>query len=148
MKPPLEMNFSKTEQLSLSERWKETMQLYLGLNMSKSSEKEQCAAFRYVIGHDGRDIYNTMKFTEAQTDKIDVLFAKFDEYCEPRRNTIMERYKFNTRVQRDDEAADRYVTEIKLLAKCLTPRAIFLFEMRNISPVSFEWRLLEYIFSA
>jgi hypothetical protein len=93
------------------------MQLYLGLNMSKSSEKEQCAAFRYVIGQDGRDIYNTMKFTEAQTDKIDVLFAKFDEYCEPRRNTIMERYKFNTRVQRDDETADQYATELKLLAK-------------------------------
>ncbi|CAB3992300.1 Hypothetical predicted protein [Paramuricea clavata] len=110
MKPPLEMNFSTTEQLSLSERWrrwKETMQLYLGLNMSKASEKEQCAAFRYVIGQDGRDIYNTMKFTEAQTDKIDVLFAKFDEYCEPRRNTIIERYKFNTRVQRDDETADQ-----------------------------------------
>ncbi|CAB4036530.1 uncharacterized protein K02A2.6-like [Paramuricea clavata] len=120
MKPPLEMNFSTTEQLSLSERWrrwKETMQLYLGLNMSKASEKEQCAAFRYVIGQDGRDIYNTMKFTEAQTDKIDVLFAKFAEYCEPRRNTIMERYKFNTRVQRDDETADQYVTELKLLAK-------------------------------
>ncbi|CAB4039108.1 Hypothetical predicted protein, partial [Paramuricea clavata] len=120
MKPPLEMNFSTTEQLSLSERWrrwKETMQLYLGLNMSKASEKEQCAAFRYVIGQDGRDIYNTMKFTQAQTDKIDVLFAKFDEYCEPRRNTIMERYKFNTRVQRDDETADQYVTELNLLAK-------------------------------
>jgi hypothetical protein len=120
MKPPLEMNFSTTEQLSLSERWrrwKETMQLYLGLNMSKASEKEQCAAFRYVIGQDGRDIYNIMKFTEAQTDKIDVVFEKFDKYCEPRRNTIMQRYKFNTRVQRDNETADQYVTELKLLAK-------------------------------
>jgi hypothetical protein len=120
MKPPLEMNFSTTEQLSLSERWirwKETMQLYLGLKMSKASEKEQCAAFRYVIGLDGRDIYNTMKFTEAQTDKIDVVFEKFDEYCEPRRNTIMERYKFNRQVQRDNKTGNQYVTELKLLAK-------------------------------
>ena len=29
----------------------------------------------------------------------------------------MERYKFNTRVQRSDETADQYVTELKLLAK-------------------------------
>ncbi|CAB4006143.1 Hypothetical predicted protein [Paramuricea clavata] len=29
----------------------------------------------------------------------------------------MERYKFNTRVPRDDETADQYVTELKLLAK-------------------------------
>jgi hypothetical protein len=52
----------------------------------------------------------------AQTDIINVLFAKFDEYCEPRRNTIMERYKFNIRVQRHNETADQYVTELKLLA--------------------------------
>ena len=29
----------------------------------------------------------------------------------------MERYKFNTRVQRKDETADQYVTELKLIAK-------------------------------
>ncbi len=120
MKPPSEINFSTNDQLTLCEkwrRWKETMQLYLGLNMSKASEKEQCAAFRYLIGQDGRDIYNTMAFEKTEIDKIEVLFAKFDEYCEPGKNIIMERYKFNTRVQRNDETADQYVTELKLLAK-------------------------------
>ena len=68
--------------------------------MSKSSEKEQCAAFRYVIRQEGRDIYHTMDFKETEVDKIEVLFLKFDEYCEPRKNIIMERYKFNTRVKR------------------------------------------------
>ena len=57
MKPPPEVNFSTNDQLTLCERWrrwKETMKLYIGLNMSKSNEKEQCAAFRYVIGQEGR----------------------------------------------------------------------------------------------
>ena len=85
--------------------------------MSKSSEKEQCAAFRYVIGQEGRDIYNTMAFKDTEFDKIEVLFSKFDEYCEPRKNIIMERYKFNTRMQRSDETPDQYVIELKLLAK-------------------------------
>ena len=58
-----------------------------------------------------------MAFEKTEIDKIEVLFAKFDEYCEPRKNIIMERYKFNTRVQRNDETADQYVTELKLLAK-------------------------------
>ena len=59
-----------------------------------------------------------MAFENTKIDKIEVLFAKFDEYCEPRKNIIMERYKFiNTRVQRNDETADQYVTELKLLAK-------------------------------
>ena len=121
MKPPPEMSFSTLEPMNIAERWrrwKETTQLYLSINMAKSDEKEQGAAFRYVIGQEGRDIYNTMAFTEAQVDKIDELFKKFEEYCEPRKNIIVERYKFNTRVQRNDETADQYVTELKrLLAK-------------------------------
>ena len=121
MKPPPEMSFSTLEPMNIAERWrrwKETTQLYLSINMAKSDEKEQCAAFRYVIGQEGRDIYNTTAFTEAQVDKIDELFKKFEEYCEPRKNIIVERYKFNTRVQRNDETADQYVTELKrLLAK-------------------------------
>jgi hypothetical protein len=58
-----------------------------------------------------------MAFTVHEVDKIDILFAKFEEYCKPRKNIIMERYKFNTRVQRKDETADQYVTELKLIAK-------------------------------
>jgi hypothetical protein len=119
LRPPPEMNFSDIEQIDLAERWRrwrETMELYLRLNMAESAEKEQCDAFRYIIGQDGRDIYNTMAFTVHEVDKIDILFAKFEEYCKPRKN-IMERYKFNTRVQRKDETADQYVTELKLIAK-------------------------------
>ena len=58
-----------------------------------------------------------MAFTEEEVDKISILFNKFEEYCKPRKNVIMERYKFNTRVQRKDETADQYVTELKLIAK-------------------------------
>ncbi|CAB4044721.1 Transposon Ty3-G Gag-Pol poly, partial [Paramuricea clavata] len=114
------MNFSDIEQIDLAERWRrwpEPMELYLRLNMAESAEKEQCDAFRYIIGQDGRDIYNTMAFTVHEVDKIDILFAKFEEYCKPRKNIIMERYKFNTRVQRKNETADQYVTELKLIAK-------------------------------
>ena len=58
-----------------------------------------------------------MAFKDTEVDKIEVLFSKFDEYCEPRKNITMERYKFNTPVQRSDETPDEYVTELKLRAK-------------------------------
>lgn len=45
-----------------------------------------------------------------------MLFAKFDKYSGPRKNTMMERYKFKTGVQEDDETADQYVTELKFVA--------------------------------
>ena len=120
LRPPPEMNFSDLDQIDLAERWRrwrETMELYLRLNMADSDKKEQCDAFRYIIGQDGRDIYNTMTFTSSEVNKIDALFAKFEDYCKPRKNVIMERYKFNTRTQQKDETADQYVTELKLIAK-------------------------------
>ena len=120
LRPPPEMNFSDLDQIDLAERWRrwrETMELYLRLNMADSDEKEQCDAFRYIIGQDGRDIYNTMTFISSEVKKIDALFAKFKDYCKPRKNVIIERYKFNTRTQQKDETADQYVTELKLIAK-------------------------------
>ncbi len=69
LRPPPEMNFTDVDQIDLAERWRrwrETMELYLRLNMADNSEKEQCDAFRYIIGQDGRDIYNTMTFTTSE----------------------------------------------------------------------------------
>ena len=105
------LGFSDLDQIDLAERWRrwrQTMELYLRLNMADSDEKEQCDAFRYIIGQ--------ITFTSSEKNKIDALFAKFEDYCKPRKNVIMERYKFNTRTQQKDESADQYVTELKLIA--------------------------------
>ena len=58
-----------------------------------------------------------MTFTLSEVDKIDVLFTKFKDYCKPRKNVIIKRYKFNIRVQRKDKTADQYATVLKLIAK-------------------------------
>ncbi len=82
LRPSPEMNFSEIDQIDLAERWRrwrETMELYVRLNMADKSEKEQCDAFRYIIGQDGRDIYNTMAFTSSEMNRIDILFAKFED---------------------------------------------------------------------
>ena len=69
LRPPPEMNSSDLDQIDLAERWRrwrETMELYLKLNMAGCDEKEQCKAFQYIIGQDGHDIYNTMTFTSNE----------------------------------------------------------------------------------
>ena len=57
----------------------------------KSKKKIQCILF--LIGEQGREIFNTMEWgkievadgnpTEKDNNTIDELFKKFDEYCEP-----------------------------------------------------------------
>jgi len=93
------------------------MLLFIELSMPKNSKKEKCNAFLYTIGQAGRDMYKTMQLTEEETDKIEVLIAKFEAYCKPKQNVPIERYRFNMRAQRKEETTDQYVLELQLIAK-------------------------------
>ena len=120
LKPPGEMDFSTTGARDVAEtwrKWKQTMELYLQLCLAKKSEKEKCSTFLYIIGQAGRDIFNAMTLQDNERDKISVLFAKFEEYCRPKQNVTIERYRFNSRAQGKFETVDQYVTELKLIAK-------------------------------
>lgn len=53
--------------------------------MSETEEKDKCKALLYVIGQDGRDIYNTFIIQEGNKDKIAPLFTQLERYCIPRK---------------------------------------------------------------
>ena len=61
-----------------------------------------------------------MTLTEEETDKIDVLFTKFEAYCKPKQNVTIERYRFNMRAQSKEETSDQYVLELRLIADLAT----------------------------
>ena len=120
LKPPGELDLATSGPITIAERWrqwKQTMQLFIELIMPRKSEREKCSVFLYTIGQAGRDVYNTMQLTEEETDKIDVLFAKFEAYCKPKQNVTIERYRFNTRSQSKEETIIQYVLELRLIAK-------------------------------
>ncbi|XP_060073561.1 uncharacterized protein K02A2.6-like [Ylistrum balloti] len=119
IRPPPELDFSASEG-NLPEKWRkweQSMRLYLDIAMSDKSEKEKCSAFLYIIGQDGREIYNTFTFTEEEKDKIEVLINKFKSYCAPRENITVWRHRFYTRTQGKTETIDEYVTELRIIAK-------------------------------
>ena len=47
---------------------------------------------------------------------VDALFKKFEDYCIPKRNLIIEPRKFFTRSQQIGESIETYVTELKNLS--------------------------------
>jgi len=93
------------------------MTLFLDLSLNESSEKEQCNAFLYLIGAVGRDIHDSFTFLASEKDKLKPLFDKFNKYCSPKQNTIVERHKFNTRERGKEESIEQYVANLKLIAK-------------------------------
>ena len=120
------MNFSDGNIATVWKKWKQSMQLYIDGVMSSKTEKEEHSTFLFLIGEEGRKIFNTWTWprskdeagTDTVADNITVseLFRKFEEYCIPKRNLIIERRKFFKRHQRVDENIDSYVTELKNLA--------------------------------
>ena len=115
------MHFT-TEDGNLTERWRvwqESIELYLDLAMQSSGESEKCKAVLYihVIGEEGRKIFNTWTIPDGEREKVQPLLTRFREYCTPRNNITLERYKFNTRVQTPDETVDQFVVVLRQMAK-------------------------------
>ena len=77
--------------------------------------QKKCKAFLYVIGKEGREIFNTFVFPEEEKDKFTPLLAKCENYCIPKKNVTMKRHKFNTRLQGSTELIDQFVTDLKTL---------------------------------
>ena len=97
-------------------KWKQRFQLYMEASGSmKKPEKQRVAIFLHLIGEDALEIYNTFSLSTAE-QKLDVLFQKFEDYCNPRRNITFERHKFFTCVQEPTESIDQYVTELRTKA--------------------------------
>ena len=94
-------------------KWKQRFQPYMDASGSiKKPEKQRVAIFLHLVGEEALEIYNTFSLSTAE-QKLDVLFQKFEDYCNPRRNITFERHKFFTCVQEPTEGIDQYVTELR-----------------------------------
>ena len=84
----------------------------------KEDEKVQCAILLHVIGEEALEIYNTFKLaTGEDPNKISVLKKNFEDYVNPRKNTVFERYRFWACKQQEGETIDQFITELKTRAR-------------------------------
>ena len=118
-----EMNFDTNNLAEAWKKWKQTMLLYLTAVMNGKTEEEKYSVFLYMIGEKGRDIFNTWTWnkkrdandepTNEDDITINLLMQKFEEYCLPKKNLVIERRKFFTRNQLPGEPIDAYIIELK-----------------------------------
>ena len=89
-------------------------------NATGVSEKEDAtrvATFLTVIRKEAVDVYNTFNWANERDNlKIDSVLKKFDAFCNPRKNTIYERYVFFSRNQENGESIAHYVTVLKTMS--------------------------------
>ena len=83
--------------------------------LSNKDEPVQCATFLHVAGIQAQEVYATFTMPDADKKKIQKVKDKFAEYCEPKKNTTVCRYLFNSRQQKGDEKFSDYLTALKTL---------------------------------
>ena len=79
----------------------------------------QAAVLLHCMGQGARDVLTTLEIAVADKKDKDKIIAKLDEYFVPKKNTSIERHKFNTRMQMPGENFDGYLTDLrKIAANC------------------------------
>ena len=86
--------------------------------IGEKDDRIKSATLLHVAGEEALEIYNTFTWDEEGDDKkVAAVMAKFEAYCNPRKNVTWERHIFNTRNQQPGETIDQYVTDLKTKAK-------------------------------
>ncbi|GBN86563.1 hypothetical protein AVEN_157987-1 [Araneus ventricosus] len=69
------------------------------------------------MGSQSEEIFRTSNLKQTEVDSYEVVKAKFEKYFIPTRNVIYDRYKFNMRMQKEDEAVEDFITALHNLAQ-------------------------------
>ena len=80
---------------------------YLQFSLSAKSEKEQCSAVSYLIRQSGRDVHSTMKITNEEKDKVDILFRKLRNTGRQNRTSL---WRDINSIMRKHETVKQYIT--------------------------------------
>ena len=95
LKPPASFNFDDENLPREWKKWKKHFEFYLiATETDGKSNKVKSAILLSSIGNKGREIFDTFTFAEeAQRQDLEAVLQKFEDYCSPRKNITMQRYK-------------------------------------------------------
>lgn len=111
------MDWNAPDLVTQWKSFKQHCQFWFAGPLIKASEAQKCNYVMIWIGDKGRDIYSTWDLSEEDSKKLDVLYTNFEKHVKPKSNKIYSRYKFLSRVQKDSDTFEEYLTELKLLVK-------------------------------
>ncbi|UYV61543.1 K02A2.6-like [Cordylochernes scorpioides] len=118
------MEFVRPSELALhgnvAENWrrfKQRLMLYLeATEKATKPDKLKVAILLNFIGEEALEVFNTFHLKEDEAENFDLVINKFDDFCEPKKNVIFERFKFFSATQKDGESIDSFITELKGLS--------------------------------
>ena len=118
-RPPEPFSFEGTNVADRWRRWEKQFKNYfVASEISKKAKKVQVAILLHCAGPEAQEVHEQFVFGEGvATDDYEIVLGKFKDYCQPRKNTVYERYRFWSRDQSQDESVDKWVKELRLKAQ-------------------------------
>ena len=117
--PPKPLNINDKSASSLWKSWRKTWTRFeVATGIYEAAEKKRVCTFLSVIGEDAVKVFETFQYAEGESDdKLADVLKKFEEHCNPRQDTICERYRFQCRDQEAGETGSHYLTELRRAAE-------------------------------
>lgn len=116
-KPPAQFNFNG----NLSENWRRFKQLYdiymKATGYDKKSSDVQVAILLNLMGEEAIELFGTMTLAADDRKNVTKVLEISDEYCNPRKNIVYERYLFYNRNQKENEPFDHFLKDLSTLIK-------------------------------
>jgi len=114
---PHELSFSGNVAQNRKE-WYQQFNIYLiASNKDEDNDIRKINNLLNLIDPQGVKIYNNLK--KKEKTNFETVVQEFNQYCEPRKNIIFQRYKFGCCIQQEGQSFDDFLTALKtLVATC------------------------------
>lgn len=105
---------------SLRLEWERFSQEFKCLSSINGIDKKEDAVklnyFYLLVGSDAVKLIKLFGLTEENKKKFNVVFQSFENYCSPKSNILVERFRFFNRIQGEDESLEKYINDVRELA--------------------------------
>ena len=132
IQPPPSLNLQHGNISENFQRWEQQVKLYIkSIGFGRKPKDEQAALILHCAGEGAIEIYNTFKWPEVEAsgsssgsssstvvqpkDNPDQILRKFQDFCNPRKKVVYERFKFWTTMMAD--SFDNFITELRTKPK-------------------------------
>ena len=119
VKPPESFSF---EEPSAPQGWacceKQFEMYFVAAELAGKSKEVQTVRLLNAAGADAQEIHELFTFTSDDEKKeYKTMLRKLAEYVRPKRNVVFERQRFFSRNQKEDEPFNRWLKDLRLIAK-------------------------------
>ena len=99
-------------------KFKQNFEIYVkAQDFDRKKSDIKVAILLNIIGDEAVELYNTFDLSDVDKNKYESVLTAFENYCIPKKNVVVEHFKFNSRIQFELESFDNYYTDIKKLVK-------------------------------